>query len=113
MPPSLGWAPCSADLTAVGTDGAGRDDHRSDLVKNAVEAGEAAGRADDRGGGVDDERGVVRSVEVEGHGAGHTVYRPGEGLDVVEVGAPVGMDDQDAVQGRGTAERARVGRRRT
>jgi catechol 2,3-dioxygenase-like lactoylglutathione lyase family enzyme len=47
------------DLPGVGTNGAGREDDRPHLVKHAMEAGETTGRADDRGGGVDDERGVV------------------------------------------------------
>ena len=41
------------DLPGVSTDGAGREDHRLNLVKHPVEAGKIARRADDRGGSVD------------------------------------------------------------
>src|SRR6266516_6493909 len=45
------------------------------------------------------------------HGAGNAVHGSGEDLNVVEVGAPVRVDDQDAVERRGTIERDGVGGR--
>src|SRR6266508_1666883 len=100
------------DLSAVGTNRPGGARDSSDLVEHAVETAETTGRADDRGRGVDDGIGAIGAGEIERYGAADAVHRPGEGLDVVEVGAPVGMDDQRPLQGRCAAERAGVGNRR-
>jgi hypothetical protein len=86
-PPPLGCV-CSADLSAVGTHWADWEYHRLHLVKHAVEAGEVARGIDDRGGGTDGQRRVIRPIEVEGHRAGNAVHGSGEGLDVVEAPTP-------------------------
>src|SRR6266508_1233826 len=105
-------AGCSADEPCICADGAVRQDHRSNLVKHAVKARKVAALIDDRGGSVDGQRRVIRPVQVEGHGSGHAVHRPGKRLDVMKARAPVRMDDQGAVDRRGTFERAGIGGRR-
>src|SRR2546430_15836365 len=68
------------DLPAVGIDGSGGDDDCSDLAKHAMEAGEAARGADDRGGGGGHRLGDLFSRLRRGYGGGEVVYRSSVGL---------------------------------